>query len=54
MHRMLDGRWMATLELEQGFHRYLFVVDGAPTPDPKARGITRNHRNELVSLISVR
>ncbi|MCZ7639626.1 MAG: isoamylase early set domain-containing protein [Verrucomicrobia bacterium] len=53
MQRAADGRWMASLELNHGHHCYLFLVDGTPTLDPKASGITRNDRNEPVSLIAV-
>ena len=53
MRRMADGRWMASLELNHGHHRYLFVVDDRPTLDPKANGVTRNDQNEPVSLIAV-
>jgi len=30
MHRTPDGRWMVSLELHHGHHRYLFLVDGNP------------------------
>jgi len=53
MYRTPDGRWMASLELHHGHHTYLFLVDGKPTLDPNASGITRNARNERVSLIAV-
>ncbi len=53
MQRLLDGRWMASLELHHGHHQYLFVVDGKPVLDPNASGVTRNDRNERVSLIAV-
>jgi len=53
MHRLPDGRWMASLELHHGHHSYRFVVDGTPTLDPKASGVARNNRNERVSLIAV-
>jgi 1,4-alpha-glucan branching enzyme len=53
MRRTPDGRWMARLELHHGHHRYLFLVDGTPTLDPNGSGVTRNDRNEEVSLISV-
>ena len=53
MRRTPDGRWTAGLELHHGHHRYLFVVDGTPTLDPNAIGVTRNDRNEPVSLIAV-
>jgi 1,4-alpha-glucan branching enzyme len=52
MQRMPDGRWMASLELKHGHHRYLFVVDGRPQLDPKANGVARNDQNEPVSLIA--
>jgi 1,4-alpha-glucan branching enzyme len=53
MRRAPDGRWMASLELHHGHHQYLFLVDGTPKLDPNASGITRNDRNERVSLIAV-
>ena len=53
MRRTPDGRWTASLELHHGYHRYLFLVDGTPTLDPNGSGITRNDRNERVSLIAV-
>jgi len=53
MRRALDGRWMASLELHHGYQRYLFLVDGTPTLDPNGSGVTRNDRNEQVSLIAV-
>ena len=53
MNRMPDGRWMASLELPHGHHRYMFLVDGETQLDPKAGGTTRNERNEPVSLIAV-
>ena len=53
MNRMPDGKWMASLELPHGHHRYLFIVDGEGQLDPNASGITRNESNEPVSLIAV-
>lgn len=53
MRRMPDRRWIATLEMNHGHHRYLFVVDGKPTLDPGANGVARNDQNEPVSLIAV-
>ena len=53
MHRTPDGRWLASLELHHGHHRYLFIVDGEPKLDPNATGIVRNERNERVSLIAI-
>jgi len=53
MLRTSDGRWMASLELHHGHHRYLFIADGKPMLDPNATGIVRNERNERVSLVAV-
>ena len=53
MSRTSDGRWIASLELHQGHHQYLFLVDGKPVLDPNANGIVRNDRDERVSLIAV-
>ncbi len=53
MRRMPDGRWMASLELNHGHHRYLFVVDGSPRLDPNATGTARENGDEPVSLIGV-
>ena len=53
MQRTPDGRWMASLELNHGHHRYLFLVDGEPMLDPSATGIARDDHNNGVSLIAV-
>jgi 1,4-alpha-glucan branching enzyme len=53
MPRMPDGRWMVSLELNHGHHRYVFLVDGQPMLDPKATGITRDDQNTRVSLLAV-
>lgn len=53
MRRMPDRRWMASLELNHGHHRYLFIVDGKPKLDPNASGTARGDDNEPVSLIAV-
>ena len=53
MQRTPDGRWMASLELNHGHHRYLFLVDGEPMLDPNATGIARDDQNNRVSLIAV-
>jgi 1,4-alpha-glucan branching enzyme len=53
MHRQLDGCWFAQVQLSHGHHRYCFLVDGEQTLDPRGTGITRNERNERVSLIAV-
>jgi 1,4-alpha-glucan branching enzyme len=53
MRRMSDGRWMTSLELPHGSHQYVFMADGEPMLDPAATGVTRNNRNERVSLLAV-
>ena len=53
MQRQVDGSWFLEVPLTHGHHQYLFIVDGEPQLDPKASGITRNDRNERVSLIAV-
>ena len=53
MCQMPDGRWTTSLELPHGHHRYLFMVDGTPTLDPKAYGKTRGDAGEPVSLVAV-
>jgi 1,4-alpha-glucan branching enzyme len=53
MRRTPDGCWTTSLELHHGHHQYLFVVDGTPSLDPGASGVTRDDRNERVSLIAV-
>jgi len=53
MHRQLDGGWRLDIELPHGHHRYVFLVDGRPTLDPRAQGVTRNDQGERVSLLAV-
>jgi len=53
MKRLLDGAWRLEIMLPHGHHHYVFVVDGLPTLDPSAQGISRNERGERVSLIAV-
>lgn len=48
-----DGAWHIQVPLNHGHHRYVFWVDGVPILDPRAQGISRNERNERVSLMSV-
>jgi 1,4-alpha-glucan branching enzyme len=52
MHRHPDGGWHSMVPLSHGHHRYLFLVDGEPTLDPKARG-TERHAQGKVSLVWV-
>ncbi|MCX6927540.1 MAG: isoamylase early set domain-containing protein [Verrucomicrobia bacterium] len=53
MKQMPDRCWLLTVELKHGHHRYAFLVDGVLTLDPRAQGITRNDKNERVSLVPV-
>jgi len=53
LHRTPDGRWMASVELKHGHHRYLFVVDGRRCLDPRASGTVRGRGEEPMSLVAV-
>ncbi len=53
MVRQPDGGWLARIPLHHGHHRYQFLVDGSPVLDPRAQGVSRNERNERVSLLAV-
>jgi 1,4-alpha-glucan branching enzyme len=53
MTQGFDKSWSITLELKHGHHRYAFLVDGVLSLDPRAQGVTRNDRNERVSLLPV-
>jgi len=53
MKQMPDRAWLLSLELKHGHHRYAFLVDGELTLDPRAQGVTRNDKNERVSLVPV-
>lgn len=53
MSRGPDGAWHIQVPLHHGHHRYVFWVDGVATLDPKAQGVSRNEKNERVSLMSV-
>ena len=48
-----DGGWHAYVPLSHGHHRYLFLVDGESTLDPKARGTARHEGGQQVSLVWV-
>jgi 1,4-alpha-glucan branching enzyme len=50
MKRQPGGMWLIQVSLCHGHHRYQFLVDGNPTLDPAANGITRNELGERVSL----
>jgi 1,4-alpha-glucan branching enzyme len=53
MRRAPDGRWLASLELPHGHHRYLLVVEGEPRLDPNSTGTVHNEKNETFSLLAV-
>ena len=53
MQQMVDGSWRVEVTLHHGHHQYVFVVDGQLVLDPRAQGISRNAKNERVSLIAV-
>lgn len=53
MTKRPDGGWIAQVELPHGHHRYVFMVDDQPELDPRGAGVTRNEKNERVSLIAV-
>ncbi len=53
MQRQPDGGWRVEVTLPHGHHRYLFVVDGQPTLDPRAYGVVRDPQGRKVSLIAV-
>lgn len=53
MRRQPDGCWFLQVPLAHGHHRYLFLVDGAPTLDPRATGTTKLDNFSKVSVIAV-
>jgi 1,4-alpha-glucan branching enzyme len=53
MQRSPDGGWVGQVALAHGHYRYWFLVDGKPTLDPRAQGVSRNEKNERVSLMSL-
>ena len=53
MERQPDGSWKAVVPMSHGHHHYQFLVDGKAVLDPRATGISRNEKNERVSLISI-
>jgi 1,4-alpha-glucan branching enzyme len=48
-----DGGWSTQVPLKHGHHRYVFLVDGVRTLDPRAQGVSRDDNNERVSLMAV-
>src|SRR5882724_11720542 len=53
MQRRADGWWFLQVPLPHGHNQYQFLVEGTPTLDPYAKGVTRNERYAQVSLIAV-
>jgi 1,4-alpha-glucan branching enzyme len=53
MKRQPDGGWLIQIPLHHGHHRYLLLVDGIPTLDPRAIGTAQGPHNEKVSLVAV-
>jgi 1,4-alpha-glucan branching enzyme len=53
MERRVDGWWFIQVPLNHGHHPYVFLVDGAPTLDPKATGTVQVNRNTKASVIAV-
>ena len=53
MTQMPDGGWRCQIVLQHGHHQYLFQVDDQRQLDPRAAGVSRNEKNERVSLIFV-
>jgi len=53
MKQHVDGAWRVHIPIPHGHHHYLFLVNGKPTLDPQSNGVTRNERNEKVSLLAV-
>jgi 1,4-alpha-glucan branching enzyme len=53
MRRREDGWCSVEVQLAHGHHQYQFLVDGKPLLDPNGAGISRNERNERVSLVAV-
>lgn len=53
LKRQADGGWLAQVPMNHGHHRYIFLVDGVRTLDPRAQGVTRDDQNERVSLMAV-
>jgi len=48
-----DGGWFLEVPLTRGSHRYLFVVDGELTLDPRAGGSVTTEFLTKASIISV-
>lgn len=53
MQRQPDGDWLIQIPLPHGQHRYLLLVDGKPSLDPRAMGTAQGPHGEKVSLVAV-
>jgi 1,4-alpha-glucan branching enzyme len=53
MRRQPDGAWTVQLQLNHGHHQYQFLVDGQPTLDPRAQGVSKHPSMGRVSIIAV-
>jgi 1,4-alpha-glucan branching enzyme len=53
MLRRVDGWWSIQVPLTHGHHQYLFLVDGAPSLDPRSAGTVQVDGYSKVSLIAV-
>lgn len=53
MEKRPDGWWYVQVPLSHGYHEYLYLVDGTPTLDPHATGVTANARYAKVSITGV-
>lgn len=53
MQKGPDGYWQIRVELKRGRHEYRFIVDGIPTPDPKARAQIHDTHGSTASVIEV-
>jgi hypothetical protein len=50
---MNDIKRIVEVRLTHGYHRYSFLVDGAPTLDPQATEAARNNNSANASVIAV-
>jgi 1,4-alpha-glucan branching enzyme len=53
MQRQPDADWLIQIPLPHGHHRYLLLVDGKPSLDPRAMGTAEGPHGEKVSLVAV-
>lgn len=53
MEKAFDGSWQASISIKHGHHQYAFLVDGVMQVDPRGQGVSRNAKNERVSILAV-